>query len=293
MLLFALMFALADSTPALVPDTLGQHYLHVRHTAPFTDTLRVLFGGPIPEPLAIISPDSLQGGEYMPQTDSITLNLHLVQLSANPLLNDAPAMEMDEVFVHELVHRTQARQMSAMDDYFSQAPSIQNSHHYGYKTPREHMARAIAGAVNWLRHTASDTTGGQSMLDSLERTVPGTMLIALRLRHHPIYQRHPLALLPTYTPAQIEANLWSPDIVPSTPGQRTLKLGLLSAREIVAARLALIQTTSPALYPTILAKAEGTYKDIAWDVAQFVAATRVTYRVSDLHPFAPHLAFNP
>jgi hypothetical protein len=102
--------------------------------------------------------------------------------------------QLRHTLAHELGHRWQFRAPGQLAALWRGVDAMRDPKRYGYGTPVEHQAEAIAFAVDFLQTTTitSDPDTALTLLDHYELLVPGTRTMVRYLALQPIYRRHAL-----------------------------------------------------------------------------------------------------
>lgn len=168
----------------------------------YADSLRLVLGWPAPGLESGLAVDGQHADEpdgrrivggYVPARDQLVLD---------PTVTQARSLRLG--LAHELMHRAQAIVGADIGPWWAaHVPQLPAEGSYARNNVLDHQAEAAAGAVEWLAVTArppeADTAAARRSrvahalrLQTLERTVPGTILMVRTLLSHPLYARHPL-----------------------------------------------------------------------------------------------------
>ena len=152
----------------------------------YADTLYALFGAPRSQVGLIGWRGRKAGrlGEYIGRRDSLALDPGRMMGIA----------QLRHTLAHELGHRWQFRAPGQLATLWRGVDAMRDPKRYGYGTPMEHQAEAIAFAVDFLQTTTitSDPDTALTLLDHYELLVPGTRTMVRYLALQPIYRRHAL-----------------------------------------------------------------------------------------------------
>jgi hypothetical protein len=152
----------------------------------YADTLYSLFGAPRSQVGLIGWRGRKAGrlGEYIARRDSLALDPGRMMGTA----------QLRHTLAHELGHRWQFRAPGQLATLWRGVDAMRDPKRYGYGTPMEHQAEAIAFAVDFLQTTTttSDFDTALTLLNHYELLVPGTRTMVRYLALQPIYRRHAL-----------------------------------------------------------------------------------------------------
>ena len=152
----------------------------------YADTLYALFGAPRSQVGLIGWRGRKAGrlGEYIGSRDSLALDPGRIMGTA----------QLRHTLAHELGHRWQFRAPGQLAALWRGVDAMRDPKRYGYGTPVEHQAEAIAFAIDFLQNTTitNDTGTALTLLDHYELLVPGTRTMVRYLALQPVYRNHAL-----------------------------------------------------------------------------------------------------
>jgi hypothetical protein len=152
----------------------------------YADTLYALFGAPRSKVGLIGWRGRKAGrlGEYIGRRDSLALDPGRMMGTE----------QLRHTLAHELGHRWQFRAPGQLATLWRGVDAMRDPKRYGYGSPSEHQAEAIAFAVDFLQTTTttSDPDTALTLLNHYELLVPGTRIMVRYLALQPVYSRHPL-----------------------------------------------------------------------------------------------------
>jgi hypothetical protein len=156
-------------------------------TGLYADSLYALFGQPRAAVGLVGRRGRLAGrlGEYITSRDSLALDPGRM----------TGELQLRHTLAHELGHRWQIRAGTQVKLLWAGVPPIKDPRRYGYGSPAEQQAEAIAFAISFLQTTASSAetpAGSLTLLDHYELLVPGTRTMVRYLSAQPLYRNHPL-----------------------------------------------------------------------------------------------------
>ena len=155
-------------------------------TGAYADTLYALFGAPRSKVGLIGWRGRKAGrlGEYIGRRDSLALDPGRMMGTE----------QLRHTLAHELGHRWQFRAPGQLATLWRGVDAMRDPKRYGYGSPSEHQAEAIAFAVDFLQNTTttSDPDTALALLNHYELLVPGTRIMVRYLALQPVYSRHPL-----------------------------------------------------------------------------------------------------
>ncbi len=151
----------------------------------YADTLYALFGAPRSQVGLIGWRGRKAGrlGEYIARRDSLALDPGRMMGTA----------QLRHTLAHELGHRWQFRAPGQLATLWRGVDAMRDPKRYGYGTPMEHQAEAIAFAIDFLQTTTtSEPDTALTLLNHYELLVPGTRTMVRYLALQPVYRGHAL-----------------------------------------------------------------------------------------------------